>query len=162
MTTGNARIAGLEEDLKLEGYDYNILLSAFYVSYIVFEMPATLCCKLIGMRDAGRLPYDSDMTAGPGWFLPLTSLGFGAMSLATAFVQNRAQACAVRFLLGVFETGVMPGSVYYLSRWYKRSELTFRLGLWITMAPFAGAFGGLIASGILNLSSVGSLRGWQM
>ncbi|KAI4681173.1 uncharacterized protein J4E88_005680 [Alternaria novae-zelandiae] len=48
---GNARIAGMEEDLKLEGYDYNVVLSAFYVSYIVFEMPATLCCKLIGAHD---------------------------------------------------------------------------------------------------------------
>ncbi|KAI4930294.1 hypothetical protein J4E85_004920 [Alternaria conjuncta] len=44
-------IAGMEEDLKLEGYDYNVVLSAFYVSYIVFEMPATLCCKLIGAHD---------------------------------------------------------------------------------------------------------------
>jgi MFS family permease len=84
------------------------------------------------------------------------------MSLATAFVQTRAQACAVRFLLGVFETGVMPGCAYYLSRWYKKSELTFRLGLWITMAPLSGAFGGLIASAILKLNSVGSLHGWQM
>ena len=51
ITTGNARIAGMEEDLKLEGYDYNVVLSAFYVSYIIFEMPATLCCKLIGAHD---------------------------------------------------------------------------------------------------------------
>ncbi|RYN78609.1 hypothetical protein AA0117_g4396 [Alternaria alternata] len=46
---GNARLAGLEKDLGLEGYDYNILLSVFYVSYVVFEIPAALCCKLIGM-----------------------------------------------------------------------------------------------------------------
>lgn len=30
---GNARIAGFEKDLGLVGYDYNILLSVFYVSY---------------------------------------------------------------------------------------------------------------------------------
>jgi hypothetical protein len=30
---GNARLAGLEKDLGLHGYDYNILLSIFYVSY---------------------------------------------------------------------------------------------------------------------------------
>lgn len=28
---GNARLAGLEEDLGLAGYDYNILLTVFYV-----------------------------------------------------------------------------------------------------------------------------------
>lgn len=35
METGNARLAGLEKDLGLEGYDYNILLSVFYVSYAI-------------------------------------------------------------------------------------------------------------------------------
>jgi hypothetical protein len=31
---GNAKIAGLEKDLGLSGYDYNTLLSVFYVSYV--------------------------------------------------------------------------------------------------------------------------------
>ncbi|KAL1591761.1 hypothetical protein SLS60_011760 [Paraconiothyrium brasiliense] len=143
---GNARLAGFEKDLHLEGYDYNTVLSVFYVSYIVFEIPATICCKVIG----------------PGWFLPATTLGFGICSIGTAFVHTRSQACAVRFLLGIFEAGVMPGCAYYLSRWYRRAELTFRLGLWMLMAPLSGAFGGLFASGILKLSHFGSLHGWQM
>ena len=115
LRQGNARLAGFEKDLALKGYDYNTVLSVFYISYILFEIPATMCCKLVG----------------PGWFLPATTLGFGICSIGTAFVRTRAQACAVRFLLGIFEAGVMPGSAYYLSRWYRRSELTFRLGLWI-------------------------------
>jgi hypothetical protein len=35
---GNARLAGLEKDLKLTGYDYNKVLSVFYISYIIFEV----------------------------------------------------------------------------------------------------------------------------
>lgn len=35
---GNARLAGLEKDLKLTGYDYNAILSVFYISYIIFEV----------------------------------------------------------------------------------------------------------------------------
>jgi len=57
---------------------------------------------------------------------------------------------------------MLPGIAYYLSRWYRRSELAFRLALYIVMAPLAGAFGGLLASGILTLDSVGSLRSWRM
>jgi sugar phosphate permease len=68
----------------------------------------------------------------------------------------------VRFLLGVFEAGMMPGIAYYLSRWYRRSELSFRLSLYIVMAPLAGAFGGLLASGILTLDHFGSLHSWRM
>jgi MFS family permease len=57
---------------------------------------------------------------------------------------------------------MMPGIAYYLSRWYRRSELAFRLSLYIVMAPLAGAFGGLLASGILKLSHFGGLHTWRM
>ncbi|TQN69430.1 putative transporter [Colletotrichum shisoi] len=143
---GNARIAGLDKDLGLQGYDYNIILSTFYVSYIIFEIPATVACKWMG----------------PGWFLPITTLLFGIVSIATAFVHNRAAICGVRFLLGIFEAGMLPGIAYYLSRWYQRAELTFRLSLYMVMAPLAGAFGGLLASAILTLDSFGSLHRWRM
>lgn len=117
---------------------------------------------------------------GPGWWLPAISLGFGISSIATAFVHNIHAASGVRFLLGksksayagersvlrgtkgIFEAGMLPGIAYYLSRWYRRSELAFRLSLYIIMAPLAGAFGGLLASGILKLSHFGSLHEWRM
>ncbi|KAI0518017.1 MFS transporter [Xylaria bambusicola] len=143
---GNARLAGFEKDLGLKNYDYNIVLSIFYISYIVFEIPSNLACKYFG----------------PGWFLPAISLGFGITSLGTAFVQTKEAACGVRFVLGIFEAGMMPGISYYLSRWYRRAELTFRLSLFIVMAPLAGAFGGLLASGILTLDHFGSLHAWRM
>lgn len=81
------------------------------------------------------------------------------MSLATAFVKNFGGAVAVRFLLGVFEAGVLPGIAYYLSRWYRKAELVFRLALYFSMAPLAGGFGGLLASGLVTLK-IGSLHGW--
>lgn len=143
---GNARLAGLEKDLGLKGNDYNAVLSIFYISYIIFEIPSNILCKWVG----------------PGWFLPIIALGFGISSLGTAFVHTKAQVMGVRFVLGVFEAGMMPGIAYYLSRWYRRSELSFRLSLYIVMAPLAGAFGGLLASGILTLSHFGSLHSWRM
>ncbi len=143
---GNARLAGFEADLGLKGYDYNSVLSIFYVSYIIFEIPSNMACKWIG----------------PGWFIPAISLGFGISSICTAFVHNIHSASGVRFLLGMFEAGMLPGIAYYLSRWYRRSELTFRLSLYIVMAPLAGAFGGLLASAILKLPHFGGLHTWRM
>jgi MFS family permease len=146
LHAGNARLAGFEKELGLTGYDYNAVLSVFYVSYIVFEIPSNMACKWIG----------------PGWFIPAISLGFGVCSICTAFVTNFSAACGVRFLLGLFEAGMLPGIAYYMSRWYRRSELAFRLSLYIVMAPLAGAFGGLLASGILALDHFGGLHTWKM
>lgn len=82
QVTGNARLAGLEEDLGMdpESYDYSQLLSIFYISYILFEIPSNMACKWIG----------------PGWFIPAVSLGFGIVSICTAFVQTLSAACGVR------------------------------------------------------------------
>lgn len=94
--------------------------------------------------------------------IPTVSLCFGITSIGTAFVTNKGAICGVRFLLGIFEAGMLPGIAYYLSRWYRRSELAFRLALYVVMAPLAGAFGGLLASAILTLDSFGSLHRWKM
>ncbi|CAG8076338.1 unnamed protein product [Penicillium salamii] len=143
---GNAKLAGFNKDLGLVNYDYNAVLSVFFISYIIFEIPSNIMCKWVG----------------PGWWLPGITLGFGICSVATAFVHDIHSASGVRFLLGMFEAGLLPGIAYYLSRWYRRSELAFRLSLYIVMAPLAGAFGGLLASGILKLDHFGGLRTWRM
>ncbi|KAM5351066.1 hypothetical protein ACJ41O_003789 [Fusarium nematophilum] len=143
---GNARIAGMDKDLGMVGFDYNACLSMFYVSYIVFEIPSNIVCKLMG----------------PGWFLPLLTVLFGACSIGTGYVTTVPQMMGIRFLLGIFEAGMLPGIAYYLSRWYRRSELTFRLGLYLVTGPLAGAFGGLLASGILRIDSFGNVTSWRM
>ncbi|KIW64813.1 hypothetical protein PV04_09721 [Phialophora macrospora] len=143
---GNARLAGFEKDLGLHGYDYNKVLSAFYVGYIVFELPSSFACKYFG----------------PGWWIPSMTIGFGVFSIVTGFCTTIQNASAVRFLLGICEAGMLPGIAYYLSRWYRRDELVFRLSCYIMMSPLAGAFGGLLASAILTLDHVGYLRTWRM
>lgn len=67
------------------------------------------------------------------------------MSICFAFVRTKAQANGVRFLLGVFEAGMMPGIAYYMTRWYRRSELTFRLALYVVTAPLVSLVQNLVS-----------------
>ncbi|KAL5606530.1 uncharacterized protein BROUX77_003723 [Berkeleyomyces rouxiae] len=136
----------MDKDLKMKNYDFNIILTCFCISYSVFQIPSNILCKHFG----------------PGWYIPAITIAFGFLSVCTAWVKTVPQACGVRFLLGIFEAGMFPGIAYYLSRWYRSSELTFRLGLYVVTAPLAGAFGGLFASGILSMDSFGSLHNWRM
>jgi MFS family permease len=137
---GNARLASFEADLGLKGNDFNAVNSIFFISYILFEIPSVLLCKKVG----------------PGWFLPIAVISFGLVSVCGAFVNSFSELAAVRFALGIAEAGVMPGLSYYLSRWYTRAELTFRLSIYISMAAVSGAIGGLLASAILRIQSFGS------
>lgn len=138
-------MAGLENDLGLRGNDFNIALTCYAVPYAVFQIPLNLLCKKVG----------------PRWFLPACTIGFGIASVCTGCVRNRTQLFAMRIVLGIFESGTFPGMTYYLSRWYSRAELAFALSLFIVAAPLAGAFGGLLAYGIMKMSDFGSFHGWQ-
>ncbi|KAH8164879.1 hypothetical protein CIB48_g3363 [Xylaria polymorpha] len=72
-----------------------------------------------------------------------------------------AQITGVRFLLGVFEAGLFPGLVYYLTFWYKTDERSVRVAFILASATLAGAFGGAIAYGVGHLNQVRGLSGWR-
>ena len=74
---------------------------------------------------------------------------------------NYAGFLAARFFLGVTESGLFPGVVFYLSMWYKRTETHYRVALFFSAASLAGAFGGILAYGIGFMDGVGGLKGWR-
>lgn len=89
---GNARIQGMKEDLNLVGVRFNWVTSIFYIVYMFFEVPSNILLKRIG----------------PKYYLPLLVVGFGFVSLCSAFVKTFEGLLAARAMLGVFEGGVMP------------------------------------------------------
>lgn len=129
---GNARIEGMARDLHLVGYRFNWALSVFYIIYLLVEVPSNILLKHIG----------------PRYYIPALVFGFGFVSMCTAFVQNFDQLCVARAFLGIFEGGTMPGIAFFLSSFYKRRELYFRIGIFISAASIAGAFGGLLATAL--------------
>ncbi len=60
-------------------------------------------------------------------------------------MQNLAGFLVGRFFLGVTESGLFPGVVFYFSMWYKRRERQYRISLFFSAASLAGAFGGILA-----------------
>ena len=47
INIGNARLQGLENDLKMKGQDYNVALFVFFIPYILFEVPSNLLIRKI-------------------------------------------------------------------------------------------------------------------
>ena len=35
---GNARVLGMEDELELTGYRFNLALTAFFITYVLFEV----------------------------------------------------------------------------------------------------------------------------
>lgn len=140
INIGNARIQGLVDDLDIAtGLKFNWALSIFYIIYLLVEVPSNILLKKIGAR----------------YYLPLLVCGFGFISLCTAFVTDFGGLMAARAFLGIFEGGAMPGMAFFLSSFYKRNELLFRIGIYVSAASIAGAFGGLLATGLSRIPEWG-------
>jgi MFS family permease len=75
-------------------------------------------------------------------------------------VHNFGGLLATRMALGLAEGGLFPGITYYITMWYKRHECGLRMAIFFSAATAAGAFGGLLARGIMEMDGVGGLDGW--
>lgn len=142
---GNARIEGLAADLHITGNEYLTGLTLYFVGYVLFEVPCNIVLKLWKPKL---------------WFPTLTFL-WGVVSTLQGVTQSRAGFFVVRFFLGVAESGLFPGMVFYFAMWYKRNERQFRVALFFSAASLAGAFGGILAWGIAHMRGVGGYNGWR-
>ncbi|KAM5349621.1 hypothetical protein ACJ41O_006126 [Fusarium nematophilum] len=146
---GNARIEGMVDDLHMifstAGNQYLTGLTLYFVGYVIFEIP----CNIILKRTTPRL------------WLPTLAIAWGIVATLLGIVQDLAGFFVARFFLGVTESGLFPGVVFYFSMWYKRRERQYRISLFFSAASLAGAFGGILAYGIGKMAGVVWENGWR-
>lgn len=142
---GNAKLEGIVTQLDLTGNRFNITLVLFVIPYCLFECPANLVLKVFR----------------PSRWLPGINFVWGVVMTLMAFVKTYPQLLGVRVCLGIAEAGLFPGVVYYLTLWYPRHMLQYRIGLFFGAATVAGAFSGLLAFGISYMGGMDGLEAWS-
>jgi len=135
----------MTDDLNLYGNRLNVAVTLFYVTYISFEIPASLILK----------------KARPSRLIPFFILAWSVTVIGSAFIKNYASLLATRLLLGAFESGLFPCLTLYLSTFYKPGEQARRISYLFVAAALSGAFGGLLAYGLTNLHGARGLAGWR-
>lgn len=143
----SARLAGLEDDLKLSDSQYRLSVSILFVGYILMQIPSNLLLDKIGK---------------PAPYLTTAMTIWGIISAATAGVTTYGGLLATRFMLGVVEAAFYPGVIFCLSSWYTKKELAFRTAILYSGSLISGMFSGLIAAGILaEMDHRYGLRAWR-
>ena len=136
----------MQKDLRFTSNQYSVILLIFFISYVLFEVPANMILHRVR----------------PPLFLCVLCLLWGGVAASTAACQTWSQVAAVRFCLGVAEAGFAPGVAYYLSCWYKTHELARRYCLYYTATAVSGAFSGLLAGVITqHLDGVRGIDAWR-
>ncbi|MBO3276962.1 MFS transporter [Pseudomonas schmalbachii] len=135
------------EDIALTDAAYGIGVGAFYLAYILFEIPSNLYMQRTGARAT----------------LTRIMVLWGLVTVGTAFVTTPNQLIAARFLLGIAEAGFFPGVILYLTYWFP-SALRGRItAAFLMSATIAGMITGPLAGTIMtHLDGVLGLKDWQM
>ncbi|KAK1248636.1 hypothetical protein MKX08_006856 [Trichoderma sp. CBMAI-0020] len=145
VNIGNARLYGLEEDLHLSSEQFQVTVSIFFVTYLLFEVPSNLVLKLFTPRR----------------WVSFIVVAWGIIATLSGLVQSYGALIACRLLLGVVEAGLFPGLSVYLTFFYTKHELALRIGYLFVSSAIAGALGGLLAYGIGHMDGVCGMSGWR-
>ncbi|KFX94210.1 hypothetical protein O988_06423 [Pseudogymnoascus sp. VKM F-3808] len=142
-----AKLQGLMGDLNLSDQEYQTGLSILFVGYLLMQVPSNLMLNYMGR---------------PSLYIGACVIIWGFVSALTSQVQNFKGIIACRFFLGFVEAPFFGGTLFYLSKWYTRKELSFRMSIFYSGSLLSGAFGNLIAAGILHgMDGVRGMAAWR-
>ncbi|PLB35321.1 permease of the major facilitator superfamily [Aspergillus candidus] len=142
-----AKLQGLKEDLHIDEQQYQVGLSILFVGYILMQTPSNLLLNYVGR---------------PSFYLGFFVCAWGLVSAVTSQVSSYGGIVACRFILGLVEAPFFSGVLFYLSKWYTKNELALRMSIFYSGSLLSGAFGNLIAAGILDgLAGERGISAWQ-
>ncbi|KAI8070877.1 major facilitator superfamily domain-containing protein [Gongronella butleri] len=146
-----AAVNGLITDLKLVGDQYSWISAIVYLGYLVYQVPNNYLMQ--------RLPLAKYM----GALLIL----WGIVVMATAFGNTFQQMMALRFLLGLFESGAYPVIYLILNTLFRRSEQPFVYGFVLACSGTGTIVGTCIGYAVIvtcdykPFGSMGIWRAWR-
>ncbi|KAH0842970.1 alternative sulfate transporter [Fonsecaea pedrosoi] len=140
----NAITDDFMEDVGITQNQFNVGQQMLSLGIVLFEIPSNMILYRVG----------------PGKWLTLQLFLFGTVSTFQAFQKSYGSFIATRFLLGITESGFIPGGLWTLSTWYTRKETAKRVMIFYFGNQFGQASAKLLAYGILHMRGVGGKSGW--
>jgi MFS family permease len=141
---GNAKIAGLTDDLAISDNQYEWLLTSFYITYILFEW-MTVMYQLVP----------------PHIYISVCVCAWGVLASLQCLATSYAYMLVMRALLGIGEAAFV-GIPFYLTFFFRREELAFRTGLFISAAPLATSFASSLAWAIVKMGDKTGIASWRL
>ncbi|KAG7294565.1 hypothetical protein NEMBOFW57_004641 [Staphylotrichum longicolle] len=142
----NAFLSGMKEDLGMWGNELVTSTSIWTVGYVIGQIPSNLLLTRVS----------------PRYVIPSLEVGWGIATICTASVQSYQALYALRFLVGLFESGFYPGILYMLGSWYTPREMGKRAMIFWLAGIVGQMFSGFLqAAAYTNLNGVHGYTGWR-
>lgn len=140
----NAITDNFMKDVGITQNQFNVGQQMLSLGIVLFEIPSNMILYRVG----------------PGKWLTLQLFLFGVVSTFQAFQNSYGSFIASRFLLGMTQSGFIPGGLWTLSTWYTRRETAKRVMFFYFGNQFGQASSKLLAYGIFHMRGVEGKPGW--
>ncbi|KAI0739198.1 MFS general substrate transporter [Daedaleopsis nitida] len=141
---GNARIAGLQERLRISDPQFSTALTVAMISPMVLQIPMNYLIIIVGPRIV----------------LPTLLILMGIAVVIQGFVTSYGEFLACRMFGGLFSGVLLSGIIIYLACFYPRRMLQLRMSIVMSSIAFASALSGLLASAIIHMDGIAGRPGW--
>ncbi|GBG00151.1 MFS transporter, partial [Raphidocelis subcapitata] len=131
--------------LGLKPTAYGLGSSLFYVTYILFIVPAALLVPHVGARR----------------MLAVMLVAWGAVATCMAFVRSEGAFYALRLLLGLCESGAIPVQWAHIMAFFPKTRVVRPFSYLYIGIALSGILGAPLATGLLALDGRAGLRGYQ-
>jgi MFS family permease len=98
----------------------------------------------------------------PHIYISICILSWGIIASLQSVANSFGFLLFLRVLLGIGEAAFGPGVPFYLSFFFRRHELAFRTGLFISASPLSSSFAGALAWLITKVGEHGPLSPWRL
>ena len=136
---------GLNQNLKLKGNDFTNAATAFFIAYLIAEIPNGYFLQI--------LP--------PAKWLSLNVILWGISTACTAAATNYRSLLAARIFLGIFEAAIAPSLMLFSSQWYTKSEQAPRFSFWYCGLGVGQIIGGILSYAFQQVRREG-FEGWRI
>jgi MFS family permease len=98
----------------------------------------------------------------PHIYISICVFSWGMIASLQSLAISYQSMLILRGLLGISEAAFGPGVPFFLSFFYKREELAFRVGMFISAAPLATSFASSLAWLITSVGRRSPIAPWRL
>ncbi|MGF6782018.1 MFS transporter [Paraburkholderia sp. GAS334] len=147
MDRANVGYAALtmNRELGMSVSQFGLAAGLFYAGYILVAVPSNLLLARFGAR----------------LWMTRILITWGLIASLTAFVNSAHMLYALRFLLGIAESGFFPGMVLYVTFWLPRQERVWLMSLLFLAIPLSNMLGAPISTFVMEHVQIFGWPGWR-